>query len=91
MNKKRRKRISNVVSEMETLIETGNSDYDDIRDELEDVLLEEECAFNSMPENLQYSMRGEESQEAIDLIETAIQCIDDENFTEAIDLLEYIY
>lgn len=91
MNKKRRKRISNAVSEMEILLESGNSDYDDIRDELEDVLLEEECAFSSMPENLQYSMRGEESHEAIDLLEEAIQCIDNEDFTEAIDLLEYIY
>ena len=38
-----------------------------------------------MPENLQYSMRGEESQEAIDYMSEAVS-----NIEEAIDQLEDI-
>ena len=41
--------------------------------------------FDNMPENLQYSMRGEESQEAIDCMSEAIS-----NLEEAIDQLNEI-
>ena len=66
MNKERRKRLRRVVGmlESEKLCEALA--------ELEDVLSDEEFAFDSMPENLQYSMRGEESQECIDAMESAI-------------------
>lgn len=74
MNKQRRNEISKIVNELEIL-----------KSRLNDVLSEEQNVFDNMPENLQYSMRGEELQEAIDNIEEAVSDIE-----EAISLLEDI-
>lgn len=64
MNKERRNKIAKIVQEIER-----------IKDSLQSVLNDEEFAFDNMPENLQSSMRGEESEEAI------------ENMNEAVDAL----
>ena len=72
MNKKRRERIANIIFEIEK-----------IKSDIEDVKLDEEIAFDNMPENLQYSMRGEESQDAIDTLDTANDLVQ-----EALDSLE---
>lgn len=80
MNKARRKRIASVIHTLENII-----DYDLIesaKDELEDILYEEEDAYDNMPENLQYSMRGEESSDAIDSLQEAVDVLE-----EAIDTL----
>lgn len=80
MNKARRKRIASVIHTLENII-----DYDLIesaKDELEDILYEEEDAYDNMPENLQYSMRGEESSDAIDSLQEAVDALE-----EAIDTL----
>lgn len=45
--------------------------------ELQSVLNEEENAFDSMPENLQYSIRGQDSEVAIDCLNEAIDGLDD--------------
>ena len=74
MNKQRRNEISSIVSELESL-----------KSRLESVHMEEEMVFDNMPENLQYSMRGEESQEAIDCMSEAIS-----NLEEAIEQLNEI-
>ena len=74
MNKQRRNEISNIMTELENL-----------KSRLESVDMEEEMVFDNMPENLQYSMRGEESQEAIDCMSEAIS-----NLEEAIDQLSEI-
>lgn len=66
MNKERRKRLRKVVLMLES------EKLNEALTELEDILSEEEFAFDSMPENLQYSMRGEESQECIDTMESVI-------------------
>ena len=82
MNKSRRKRIAAVISTLE------NAGYDIIesaRDEIEDILWEEEDAYDNMPENLQYSMRGEESSEAIDNLQEAV-----DNLEEALNSLNEI-
>lgn len=65
MNKQRRK----IISECTTQIE-------EIKLKLEDVKSDEEFAFDSMPENLQGSERGEEMEEAIDCLEEAIDSLD---------------
>ena len=80
MNKARRKRIASVISTLENII-----DYDLIesaKDELEDILWEEQDAYDNMPENLQYSIRGEESSDAIDSLQEAVDALE-----EAIDTL----
>lgn len=74
MNKQRRMEIKNIIAELES-----------IKTKLDNVLSEEQYAFDNMPENLQYSMRGEESQEAIDYMSEAVS-----NIEEAIDQLEDI-
>ena len=69
MNKNRRKMIENIITML-----------DKAKVSLEDVLSEEEDYFNNMPENLQGSIRGTESEEAIDMLSEAVDnlnnCID---------------
>lgn len=74
MNKERRTMIEKIITRIEN-----------IKDELQDVLSDEEFAFDNMPENLQYSERGEASQEAIDSMSEAI-----DNLEEAIEQLQNI-
>lgn len=65
MNKKRRKLISDNI----TLLEN-------IKSNIEDILSDEEFSFDNMPENLQGSLRGEESETAIDLLGSALEDLD---------------
>lgn len=74
MNKQRRNEIDKIMVELES-----------IKSRLENVLAEEEMMFDNMPENLQYSMRGEESQESIDYMSEAVSSLE-----EAIDQLTEI-
>ena len=69
MNKVRRKRIFNVSMLL------SESNMKEMLEELQSILDDEEYAFDSMPDNLQYSMRGEESQEAIDCLSNAIDML----------------
>lgn len=74
MNNDRRKKIKKIIIDMES-----------IKALLEDVLVDEESSFDNMPEGLQYSEKGEASQEAIDLMNEAV-----EGFEEVIDNLNSI-
>lgn len=74
MNKQRRTDIKTVISKLEA-----------IKSELNSILIAEENVFDSMPENLQGSMRGEESEEAIDCMNEAVDSLE-----EAISQLEEI-
>lgn len=69
MNKERRKKISEIISSL-----------NEIYRRLESVKNDEEYAFDSMPEGLQYSMRGEESQEAIDSLDQSVDHIEEAIF-----------
>lgn len=82
MNKQRRKEITNIMTELRA-----------IKSKLNRVLLEEQMAFDNMPENLQYSMRGETSQEAIESIEGAVDSFESavESLQEVIDQLGEVY
>ena len=62
MNKNRRKDIREQIKSLEM-----------IKSKLESILSDEEYYFNNMPENLQGSMRGEEAEEAIDVLYEAIE------------------
>lgn len=72
MNNKRRKEISKVIEQIE-----------ESRDTITDILNEEQEALDNMPESLIDSERGEQSQNAIDLLDDAIS-----NLEEAIEHLE---
>ena len=65
MNKQRR----NLIGENINLLEK-------IKNNLEDILSDEEFSFDNMPENLQGSLRGEESETAIDVLSEAIDDIE---------------
>lgn len=71
MNKQRRKGIINAIKAIQSAIEL--------------ILQDEENAYENMPENLQGSYRGEESEEAQDNLQSAIDALE-----EAIGYLEDI-
>lgn len=72
MNKQRRQELRKIHLCLTTLLS-----------DLESVKGDEELAFDNMPENLQYSARGEESQDAIDSMDSAIEVL-----SEVIDKLQ---
>lgn len=76
MNNQRRKELANIVATMENICTVDIDELKGIKSDIESVLWDEEFAFESMPENLQYSMRGEASQEAQDNMNEAIDLID---------------
>ena len=78
MNNQRRKELANIIDAMETiLMPLDIEDLEGVKSDIEMVLMDEEMAFESMPENFQYSMRGEASQEAQDNMNEAIDLIDE--------------
>ena len=78
MNKQRRKELANIVTAMENVSTPVDiEELEGIKSDIEMVLMDEEFAFESMPEGLQYSMRGEASQEAQDNMNEAIDLIDE--------------
>ena len=74
MNKTRRQEISNVVTRIGM-----------VKDTLQDILNDEQDYFDNMPENLQGSTRGMDSEEAIDVMEQVIEALE-----EAIENLDMI-
>lgn len=72
MNNERRKKINNVIVNLVN-----------IKSLLEDILFDEEDSFDNMPDGLKYSERGENSQDAIDLMNESVEnletCIDNLN------------
>lgn len=63
MNKQRRNRIQKIKYMLRS-----------IKDELNVVLDEEQLIFDNIPENLQCSIKGAESEEAIDILD---ECLED--------------
>lgn len=66
MNKERRNRINKVIEQLEVL-----------KDEIADIGMEEEEAYDNLPEGIQESDRGEAMQEAVDNLEIAGDTFDD--------------
>lgn len=74
MNNKRRQQLRGLIERMETL-----------KAELEMIESDEQEYFDTMPENLQGSMNGMNSEEAIDKMAEAVLCVE-----EAIEAIEEI-
>ena len=66
MNKQRRKQISDNVKLLEH-----------IKSNIESILSDEENYFDNIPENLQCSIRGENSEEAIEILNEVIESLED--------------
>lgn len=82
MNKQRRKTIYGITRLLERLSDADTKENllekcELYKGMIEDVQSDEEDAFDNMPENLQGSMRGEESEEAIDSLQNAYDALDD--------------
>ena len=74
MNKTRRQQLRKWLEDVET-----------IKNELETICSDEQDYFDNMPENLQGSQRGSDSEEAIEQMEEAVSSIED-----AISVIEEI-
>ena len=73
MNKKRREKIKNIIS----TINVSTVDFNLLKVTIENILDEEQDSFDNMPENLQYSINGQRSEDSISFLEDAIEEIDD--------------
>ena len=80
MNKARRKMIQKAID----IFEMGDS-LEKVLAILEDVLYAEEDAYDNIPENLQGSWRAEESEEAIDALNDAIELLTELQSSENAD------
>lgn len=74
MNNERRKQLEILIQKIEVL-----------KYELENILQEEQFCYDNIPENLQYSLHAENSEDAINSMENAI-----ESFDEVIDSINEI-
>lgn len=75
MNKQRRQDVKSVIRIIKNAIST-----------LENIKEDEEDYFDNMPENLQYSMRGQDSEEFIDDMEDALEALN-----KSVECLEEIH
>ena len=66
MNKERRKRIDDIIAQL-----------NDIKEDIEMLRDEEQEAYDNMPESIQESDRGEAMTRAVDLMESAYSWIED--------------
>lgn len=83
MNNSRRKKIASVIKSLRSITEYNLIGL--IQNEIEDILWDEEDAYNNTPESLQYSMRGYESSDAVDNLQDAVDALE-----EAIDIIDKI-
>ena len=72
MNKMRRKELAKIVAKLEAL----EALRQEIQEELEAVMEEEQEALDNMPESLQDSEKGQEMQEYIEAMESALDDLD---------------
>jgi len=84
MNAQRRKSIQQVIDilyKAQDIISEANWEIDSIKDE-------EQEAYDNLPENLQYSEKGEKMEEAIDNLDNAHENNLEDDIQDIIDYLE---
>lgn len=97
MNKARRKELSEVIRGLNMV--KDKDDLYSIINELDSIKDDEQDYYDNIPENLQYSQRAEDSEQAIDNLEEALSLLneaydedkfdkDNELIQEAIDKIE---
>ena len=72
MNRERRKEIKQVNNKIETII----TNLEECKSDIESIQMDEEWAFDSLPEGFQEGIRGDDMQNAIDEMEDSIDKID---------------
>lgn len=90
MNKMRRKELSEVIRSLNMM--QDKADLNAIIYTLDNIKDDEQDYYDNIPENLQYSRRAEDSEEAIDNMDEALDLLnelyDSDNFDENMDLIE---
>jgi hypothetical protein len=88
MNKTRRNDLKVVIEMARKWMMKGYA----VKSELENICSDEEYYFDNMPDNLQGSTRGIDSENAVDAMNDAISSIDDaiESINEAMEYIEGI-
>ena len=97
MNKARRKELSEVIKALSAM--QDKDDLYSIISDLESIKSDEEDYYDNIPENLQYSQRADDSEQAIENMDDALDLLndvyeadefnkDDELIQEAIDKIE---
>ena len=92
MNKYRRGQLRTLSAKLARIESTGDkAALDECINILEDIKWDEEDYFDNMPENLQGSLRGCESEDAIDNMDQALDALNeavelenDDEFSDAI-------
>lgn len=69
-----------------TELKTIYSKIRDIKSDLDDICLDESHAYDSLPENLQFSERAEQMSDAIDNMDDAIDALE-----EAMERLKEVF
>lgn len=86
MNKARRASLKLALTKIETL----TACIEEIKEDLQNVLDEEEEAYENLPESIQGSERGEQMQEYIEALEAAIDSLDELDTDELHSSIEEI-
>ena len=86
MNAQRRKALKAVITKLEDL----ESLRQEIKEELEDIMDEEQESFDNMPEGLQESDRGQQMQEYISTMEGVFDDLSDMDIDGMADQLREI-
>lgn len=95
MNKERRTRLAKLQKELTLLTTTFNKEkFENYKVVLESIRDDEEWAFENMPEGLQCSARGMASEEAIECMNDALECMEEidsvDNQNDFVDMLEEV-
>ena len=86
MNKFRRGQLRSLSAKLARIESTGDkATLDECINILEDIKWDEEEYFDNMPENLQGSMRGCESEDAIDNMDQALDSLNEAIESESED------
>lgn len=86
MNRIRRKSLRTILGQMDelsTVLET-------VKEALQDVLNEEQEAYNNLPEGLQESDRGQQMQEYIDALEGVVDSLGELDIEDLYGTIEEI-
>ena len=73
MNKARRLELRMLIKKLNAILNDEN--LNDCIDILDNILWEEQGYYDNIPENLQYSERAMNSEEAISNMEEALECL----------------
>lgn len=87
MNKSRRAEVKKI---MEKLREEVSSLIDEAREGIENVFHYEQEAYDNLPENLQYSERGEDMERCLEALDDMISFLD-EDWYELDDKISELY